>query len=401
MKLLILACCIGLPVFPQAIPQWFVNDMASNHASQVNCDKPGNVAQNGQLVITAKAQSVTCGDQANPLAPFSYTSGMVMMNAFNFQYGVIQFSVTTPVGQGTPGLWPAVWMEGSGNTPSSGGQGCQGVNKLGWQSSATQGYGPSGTAICNWPHPGSDEIDMFEMLGTTQIDQAIHMTAGNNVGFTGAAAGTTYVIRCNWTASAVTFFINGVQTYSYTNTVPSSYMFIMVTFDLGGTAGNPSGQTWPQTLGLQYMHVCPVGTVTCDQAHASCGPPNCFDEEFGGTGPLSSVYVGENFAGNGTGLNTSDVFGVLNNQQVSWPNDPGYCTNGQIGPGTTLNLVGTITTTLIANCPGTSGSPITYNFLAGSSGTVNTNGQSFINVVGPPSTAISGAITVSGNVAIH
>ena len=422
MKLLIICLFASLASAQGISNQWFVVDKGGYTNSEQECYKPANVAVSSGLTITAKSQTLACGDTLNAPKTFSYSSGQILANNYSFKYGVQQYTVTTPAAIGHTGMWPVVWMIGAGSTSTYGVSGCQTFQKTG---------GTAGVANCNpvWPTTGSsEEIDTFESFGNAFsspcssapcIDQGVHNTqcSGNScLQYSSVAASTTYTVVVDWTSGHLNMYVNGTQTYTNTTHVPSAYMMMLVDIAIGGSSGSPAGISWPQTLGLGYMRVCPIGTLVggnpgCDATTAQgtgCGSitGNCFDDEFNQTGPNSNIYTAQTWTGQNTGYDCADALGLNLNGQISIPNDAGYWQgNGgaaQIGPGTSINLCGTISTTLNAQGSGTSGSPITFNFLAGSSGTASANGQSFINIQGPPSGSFWGGNTkIGGNVTVH
>lgn len=368
MKLLSFLFVFSVCSFGQAISnQWYVADISGNASnSELQCYKPANVAvSGGTLQITAKSQSVTCGNQVAGLSAYSYTSGFMITNTFSFLYGTVSFDMASTTGSGP---WPAVWMQGTN---------CQGQNKLALIA--------GGTSPCQWPAAGSDEVDITEILGgsATNINQQIH-SAGHNDQCTATVASTAAKHHYDfvWAAGSMIWKVDNVTTCTITQSyVPSSAMFLMINLAMGGGGGTVTA-TLPQVLTIYPI------TVTQ-------GATTVFNEQWTGTGAQPSVYVGQSFAGsNPSGLDCADSFGVLNNVQTSWINDPGYWTNGMIGPGTTLHLCGNITTSMLAQGSGTSASPVTAHFESGSCGTFSANGNSFINITG---TACGGAAAL-GNV---
>jgi hypothetical protein len=71
-----------------------------------------------------------------------------------------------------------------------------------------------------------------------------------------------------------------------------------------------------------------------------------------------SIYVAQNTQGQGTGLDAADA------RSLAWLNNPANWGSGagQVAPGTTVHLVGTLTNTLTAYGSGTAGNPITIHF---------------------------------------
>lgn len=378
-----------VPSIPAHAQAWFVPSyLDQNNNADQDCALPANVVESGGfLAITANHVSVAvpCGSANHALSSQTYTAGWAIGNTASLGYGLYVFRAAFPAKTGT---WAAAWLAT---------RNCADAYKL--------TLSPTSPASnCVYESSTYLELDPAETKGGV-LDQFLITTSAQGGTLPAIDVTQYHIYAVSIKSTGATFFVDGTNTFTESKSIPTPSLTFLINLTIGGAGGSPSPGDYPQSLSVDYMRKCPDGTAlpTTGTPTGGCTQPAAtdFDDEFEGSLFQSSVYVGQGFTGNATGLDTGNLFGAVNNVQTSWPNDPGYCTNGQIGPGTTLNFVGTITTTLIANCSGTSGSPITYNFLAGSSGTVNTNGQSFINVVGPPSTAISGAITVSGNVAIH
>ena len=390
--------------------KWFVNNMADTNTNQV-CFTPANLVEtNGTGVVqTVKAQTLTCGNSTAAQASHSFTGARMQTQQSYGPFGVIQFQITTNAQLGHA-LWAVVWL-------------------LGNYCLTAQKVNPGG--VCSpqiWDNQGADEIDMWEEDGTNNngganlgpcttapcYDFNFHSTAGTNKAWYGAtAANTTYTVIMDWEASNnLTFYLNGVSTYTPTNPVPHSPAGYFITFDTRLTGLTTAGMTFPFTRTLGYMRWCPAGTNTggvpsCTQAQAtSCSgtPTQCFDDEFTGTQPQTQFYVAQTPQGLMTGADCADALGLLNNGQTTFVNDPGWWSGNTgtniIQPGATINVCGATSTQLNAQGSGTMGSPITFNLLAGSSGTASANGQSFINIQGPPAGSVNGGNQVKGGNAI-
>ena len=192
---------------------------------------PTNVAvSNGSLNITSKADTSVTG--------YSYTSGMVQWKSFNFTYGTMEFQAKLAGGQGP---WPAVWLLGSN---------CQQTNV----------NSPDNIPPCNWPQPGSDEINIIETFNgnPTMINQQIHSGSFNTgcTASTADASANLHTYSLIWAPGSLTWKIDGVTTCNITSGVPSTPMFLLVDTAMGGVGGGTiNDSTLPQTLSLDYVRV--------------------------------------------------------------------------------------------------------------------------------------------------
>jgi beta-glucanase (GH16 family) len=179
---------------------------------------PGNVAvQNGLLRILS---------QKRDLGGKHYTSGAVTTEKkFSFLYGRIDVRARLPISKG---YWPAIWMLPEGNE--------------------------------------HNEVDMMELLGddpalvylTThqdqqQIDQYLHSLQGTDYsqGF--------HTFSLLWTASSLTFYIDGQQIGTTTRAVPHQRMYLLICTAIGDASdwpGAPDGSSrFPQYNDTDYVRV--------------------------------------------------------------------------------------------------------------------------------------------------
>ena len=183
-------------------------------------------------MLTLRTDVSTCPD-GKP-----YTSGAIQMRSFSFTYGTIEFRSRESGGTGT---WPAEWLLGSN---------CQQTNVA-----SADNHPP-----CDWPNPGSDEIDIAEIMGhnLTTVNEAIH-SRGNNDGCRAATSdvsenGHTYQLV--WSPGSLVWKIDGAVTCTKTDGVPSTPMFLIINTAVGGSGGgsvDPS--TLPQTHQVDYVRV--------------------------------------------------------------------------------------------------------------------------------------------------
>ncbi len=154
------------------------------------------------------------------------------------------------------GTWPAIWLLGTDCRTSI----TAGV--VGWIGSGVS---------CPWPSPGANEIDIAEIqpapIGDPAVvNQAVHTEdlSGAKVnegcgsgGFTtcpdNAPGWHTYTLI--WAPGSLTWEIDGRQTYSLTQDVPSTPMFLIMNTAVGGTGVSVDNSTLPQTTAIASVKV--------------------------------------------------------------------------------------------------------------------------------------------------
>jgi beta-glucanase (GH16 family) len=216
---------------PLDLSNWAVLDRQGDDSNnERQCYKPANHAvENGMLLLTIKPQDVTCNERN-----FSYTSAMVQWRSFNFRYGTIE--VRARMAGGT-GPWPAIWLLGAN---------CQATNLI-----TADDRGP-----CAWPKPGSDEIDIAEIVdnGRSQVNQQIH-SGLDNPGCKPTVSDTSqndHVYRFDWSPGSARWSIDGAETCHVTSGVPSTPMFLILNVASHGTVDG-----LPQTMSVDYVTVTP------------------------------------------------------------------------------------------------------------------------------------------------
>jgi beta-glucanase (GH16 family) len=130
---------------------------------------------NGNLVITAKKQRVGAN---------AYTSARMKTQGLRqFTYGRIEARIKMPV---VKGLWPAFWMLGSN------------ITTVGW--------------------PQCGETDIMEHINTDSLNYGtIHWYNNGNASSGGSVVtspGAYHVYDVEWTSTAITWHIDGVQYYT-------------------------------------------------------------------------------------------------------------------------------------------------------------------------------------------
>jgi hypothetical protein len=236
---------------------------------------------NGQLVITAKKQSV---------GGMPYTSARMKTQGKKFwTYGHMEASIKFPVGQG---LWPAFWMLG------------ENIGSVGW--------------------PACGEIDILEHVNTDNVVYGtIHWDFNGHASYSGnttvnTGAFNTYAI--DWDASAIKWYVNGVKYHeaNIANSINGTEEFTRNFFFLINlaVAGDWPGQTvdeskLPAQLIVDYVKVTQGGTP----------PP---------TG-VATFYKDCNYGGKAVGLNPGtytmgqlNAVGILNDDISSVKVNAGY-----------------------------------------------------------------------------
>jgi beta-glucanase (GH16 family) len=201
---------------------WGVADNAGDASNnELQYYLPANVTVGG-----AGLQILT---QVESAGGYAYTSGMVYWRSLNFTYGTVEVRAKMAGGQGP---WPALWL-------------------LGYLCQSDSG--------CNWPQPGSDEIDMTEILGSnhTRVNQQIH-SGGNNRGcsaFVTDVSQNWHTYQLVWKPGSLVWKIDGVTTCSLTSGIPSTPMFLIINTAVGGAGGSVNPATLPQTMQVDYVRV--------------------------------------------------------------------------------------------------------------------------------------------------
>jgi len=220
---------------------WVALDRAGDYSNnEKECYSPSQVSvSGGKLVIDSIAQTTTCGDADHSPSSFPILSGDVQWKTFNFTYGTVEWRGT--LGAGTGGQWPTVWLLGSN---------CQAGNV----STADN------SGACSWPHAGSDEIDITEMLNSsTSVHQGTISTSGvwhSHYANVSDVSSNVHTYQLVWAPGSVTWKIDGVTTYSYAGPdVPSTPMFLIINSAAGGSSGTVVPATYPKKSAIDYVKV--------------------------------------------------------------------------------------------------------------------------------------------------
>ncbi len=211
-------------------PQWLaLNRDGDQSNSELQWYLPANVTvTGGNLVETCQVQSQSGR---------SYTSGCVQWRSFNFRFGTVEARILYAGGLGP---WPAMWLLGSD---------CQYENPI----------NPGNIGGCNWPAPGSEEVDIAEIRSSDHlhVSQNVQSTGGNSINSVVATDVSTnwHVYKMTWTSAAVTWYIDGAQTASTTTAIPQRSMFMIIDLAVGGSGGAVTNGTLPQSTLVDYVKV--------------------------------------------------------------------------------------------------------------------------------------------------
>jgi beta-glucanase (GH16 family) len=147
---------------------------------------------------------------------------------------------------GGTATWPAIWLLGAN---------CQQTNII----------TANNVGTCNWPAPGSDEIDMTEILiQGGPINQEIHVGPGNNVSTendgcgasapTGDPESSFHNYEVDWGPGTVVWKVDGKTTCTVAKSyVPSHPMFLIINTALFPSASLSS--PWPQYTQVDYVKI--------------------------------------------------------------------------------------------------------------------------------------------------
>lgn len=218
--------CAQAGTAPSATNWFNMDEFGRTSNSEVECYVPSqNTIVSNALVQTAIVQNTTCNGKSS-----SYASGE-LYSKFSFTYGTVKYHAKFAGGTGT---WPAIWLLGSN---------CQ----------------PKGSSVvspgCPWPAAGSNEIDITEIKNGsfTQPWQNVINPSSSWYTCRPTVSDVTqnyHNYEFDWTASALTWKIDGVTTCTQTGSsyIPSTPMFLIINEALGGAGGGTiNNGTLPQS----------------------------------------------------------------------------------------------------------------------------------------------------------
>jgi len=193
----------------------FGHPVASNMANFSYSTSNVSVA-NGVATITAQKSGS------------NWTGGILSADTTKmFQYGFVE--VRAKLSPKGPGFWPCIWLCHANNVTSA------------------------------------DELDIMEFLGgdVSTVYQTSHYGRAHpgvlNQASPKSSDWTTdyHLFQMKWEPGRLTYYIDNVQTGSWTASVPTRPMYIMLNFDVGGDwPGKPNSSTPPTaTFNVDYVRV--------------------------------------------------------------------------------------------------------------------------------------------------
>jgi beta-glucanase (GH16 family) len=214
-----------------------VNTHADLSNSEPGCYTSANATEgSGVLTETVEHRTFTCPDTTGSN---DYPTAAIQTKTFSFTYGTVDVKAKVA---GCTGCWPAIWMLGTD---------CQSPQWL---------VNGNDTAGCNWPAAGSQEIDIAEFLSsnfTTPWNNLI--TAGGTQSHQTStltnASTNFHIYTIVWSAGNLVFKVDGTTMNTYTTSVPSTPMFLIINSSVGANGGTINNTTLPATTTIDYVHV--------------------------------------------------------------------------------------------------------------------------------------------------
>ena len=180
---------------PAAEKEWYI-------PSQVN-------QSGGTLNLVAKQESTQGLSSSGAAQNYTCRSGMVSSKpGFNFTYGLIQITAKIPYG---PGLWPALWLAATNDD-----------------------WPPELDIMEHWY--SEPQMKVYDhTVGKQYVGGAVPTPANLSTGF------HTYSLL--WTKDRVTWYLDGVQTYTTTSYVPQQQMYFIANVADDSTAAGACNGT--------------------------------------------------------------------------------------------------------------------------------------------------------------
>ena len=163
----------------------------------------------GTLNLTAKQESTQGESSSGAAETYTCRSGMVTSKpSFDFTYGLIQITAKLPYG---PGLWPALWLAATNDD-----------------------WPPELDIMEHWY--SEPQMKVYDhTVGTQYLGGAVPTPANLSAGF------HTYSLM--WTKDRVTWYLDGVQTFTTTSYVPQQQMYFLANVADDSTAAGACNGT--------------------------------------------------------------------------------------------------------------------------------------------------------------
>ena len=323
--------------------------------------QPDNITESGGFL------NITSDYVNPPIDGYNYSSGYMWQNTFNFLYGTVTIHAKMPGGTGP---WPAFWLLGAN---------CQSDPSL-------------ADTYCNWPYPGSDEIDITEILQSdhTLVNQQVHTMSGNTQQNPGCKVETTDVSQdwhtytLIWSPGSLIWEIDGTTTCTVSEYVPSTPMYLIINTAVGGSgAPTVDSSTFPQNMYVDYVQITTDSTPIF-QVTPSAGAN-------GSISPSSAVTVNPNTSATFTVTPNAGYSAVVGGTCGGSLSGSIYKTNpitapctvtaGFISSGSALSAPTNVTATagnaratVRFTAPASAGSPITGYTVISNSGGIRAQG---------------------------
>jgi beta-glucanase (GH16 family) len=218
---------------------WRIGRGSNTSNEELECYSPHNISVSGGNLTETAEVGTSCGADCPPMSSTvcPYESGGVQWSTLSFTYGTVTVRAKMAGGTGT---WPAIWLLGAD---------CQNPSWL--------------ANVCDWPSPGSNEIDIAEVLSSNhnRVNEQIHTTESD---------GSYFLPNCDpvvnnlewhtytlvWAPGSLTWEVDGVETCQMTTLVPTTPMFLIINTAVGGIGAAPvKGSTLPQETEVAYVRV--------------------------------------------------------------------------------------------------------------------------------------------------
>lgn len=220
---------LGADWTPEVKPAGWVNNELQNYVNGSADGKPVTEIKDGTLRIN-------CFKGSDGKI---YSGRLYAKRNEGWTYGYFEACLKLPKGKG---CWPAFWMMPVTEVPS-------------------------------WP--GSGEIDIMEEVGydPDMVHHTIHCNKYNNTNTTiehfqkkvKGAEGEFHVYACEWTENALSFYIDGEKTFTYTNDGSGNDawpfnkpFYVILNLAWGGVWGGQKGvdeTALPATMEVKYVRV--------------------------------------------------------------------------------------------------------------------------------------------------